>query len=158
MGRSAEGSSPAASPLANSSFLEELALKPRSSLQERNKVVVAGYDQRQLRAAEDSLTAQISSHDGHGHVPSSTRALPKTKLGIQRKELSNSVELESSVPSVARAAQGNALNVVALEAEIDPLQARILDDNHLLLFRKAWRNGRRYLQGVVVRHREFIEV
>jgi len=150
----AGSSAPAVAPLTNGSLWEDLVLKPRAPVQERNKGVITGYDQRQLRAAEGTLNPHTSSLDGFMR---SDKGFSRNKLGIQRKELSNSVDLESSAPSVARGAQGNSFNVVALEAEIDPLQARILDEEHLLLFRKAWRDGRRYLQGFVVRHRAFME-
>jgi two-component system, OmpR family, phosphate regulon sensor histidine kinase PhoR len=36
------------------------------------------------------------------------------------------------------------------ESEIDPLQASLLDSGHFVLFRQVWRNGQRYIQGLLL--------
>jgi signal transduction histidine kinase len=36
------------------------------------------------------------------------------------------------------------------ESEIDPFQASLLDSGHFVLFRQVWRNGQRYIQGLLL--------
>lgn len=36
------------------------------------------------------------------------------------------------------------------ESEIDPFQASLLDSGHFVLFRQVWRNGQRYVQGLLL--------
>jgi signal transduction histidine kinase len=133
---------------------QDLLLEPRASTPERERKIIAGYDQRQLKSVEQGLGGVSSDLDG---ASSEKMRISGGKLGAARKELSNSLVLKPAMPSAKSAASADSLNVISFEAEIDPLQARMIDDQHLLLFRKAWRNERRYIQGVVVRQRDFVE-
>jgi signal transduction histidine kinase len=40
--------------------------------------------------------------------------------------------------------------ITAFESEIDPYQFSLLDSGHLVLFRNVWRNGGRYIQGLLL--------
>jgi signal transduction histidine kinase len=42
------------------------------------------------------------------------------------------------------------------ESEIDPLEFSLLDSGHMVLFRKVWRDGERFIQGLVVDQDTFI--
>jgi len=48
------------------------------------------------------------------------------------------------------------LRVSTFESEIDPLEFSMLDSGHLVLFRKVWREGERYIQGLLVDQQTFI--
>ena len=48
------------------------------------------------------------------------------------------------------------LTITAFESEIDPYEFSLLDSGHLVLFRNAWRNGDRTIQGLLVDQRQFI--
>jgi hypothetical protein len=46
------------------------------------------------------------------------------------------------------------LRISTFESEIDPLEFSLLDSGHFVLFRKVWREGERYIQGLLVTSRD----
>ncbi|GBF31763.1 sensor protein kinase WalK [bacterium MnTg04] len=76
----------------------------------------------------------------------------------KRKETS---VLPATVPPTGRellasAAEPVDLRISAFESEIDPLEFSLLDSGHLVLFRKVWRDGERYIQGLLIDRQAFI--
>jgi signal transduction histidine kinase len=59
--------------------------------------------------------------------------------------------LEPASPSVS------ALDISIFESEIDPFEFSLLDSGHLVLFRKVWRNGERYVQGLLLHADAFLD-
>ena len=55
---------------------------------------------------------------------------------------------EASAPTVAGAEAGARIHT--FESEIDPFEMSRLDSGHLVLFRKVWREGARYIQGALI--------
>jgi len=49
------------------------------------------------------------------------------------------------------------LRISTFESEIDPLEFSLLDSGHFVLFRKVWRDGERYIQGLLLDQRRFTE-
>lgn len=49
------------------------------------------------------------------------------------------------------------LRISTFESEIDPLEFSLLGSGHFVLFRKVWRERERYIQGMLVEQRGFIE-
>jgi signal transduction histidine kinase len=49
------------------------------------------------------------------------------------------------------------LRISTFESEIDPFEFSILDSGHLVLFRKVWRDGERYIQGLLLDQDPFTE-
>jgi signal transduction histidine kinase len=49
------------------------------------------------------------------------------------------------------------IRISTFESEIDPLELRLLDGGHIVLFRKVWRDGKRYIQGLLVDQEAFIQ-
>jgi signal transduction histidine kinase len=47
--------------------------------------------------------------------------------------------------------------VTTFESELDRYQFNRLDDDHFVLFRNVWRDGQRYIQGMVLAQRPFIQ-
>ncbi len=88
--------------------------------------------------------------------PSPAQNLARAEKRSVRKERSAIVE---AAPAAAREADGataQAGPVPMFESEIGPLQAERLGDGHLVLFRYAWHDGQRYVQGLVVALRPFL--
>jgi two-component system phosphate regulon sensor histidine kinase PhoR len=63
----------------------------------------------------------------------------------------------------APAAAGNAaapapapLRVATFESDIDPFEFARLDSGHFVLFRKVWRDGQRYIQGLLIESAPFL--
>jgi signal transduction histidine kinase len=49
------------------------------------------------------------------------------------------------------------LRISTFQSEVDPLDFSMLDSGHLVLFRKVWRGGERYIQGLLIDQQAFIE-
>ncbi len=47
--------------------------------------------------------------------------------------------------------------ILAFEGEIDPFAFSLLDSGHLVLFRKVWRQGQRYIQGLLIDREPFFQ-
>ncbi|MDH3663227.1 MAG: HAMP domain-containing histidine kinase [Alphaproteobacteria bacterium] len=48
------------------------------------------------------------------------------------------------------------LRISTFESEIDPLEFSLLDSGHFVLFRKVWRDGERYIQGLLINQHAFV--
>jgi len=48
------------------------------------------------------------------------------------------------------------LRISTFESEIDPLEFSLLDSGHFVLFRNVWREGERYIQGLLVDQNAFV--
>jgi signal transduction histidine kinase len=48
------------------------------------------------------------------------------------------------------------LRISTFESEIDPLEFSLLDSGHFVLFRKVWREGERYIQGLLINQQAFL--
>ena len=48
------------------------------------------------------------------------------------------------------------LRISTFESEIDPLEFSLLDSGHFVLFRNVWREGERYIQGLLVEQNAFV--
>ncbi|MBT8056154.1 MAG: HAMP domain-containing histidine kinase [Gammaproteobacteria bacterium] len=48
------------------------------------------------------------------------------------------------------------LRISTFESEVDPLEFSMLDSGHLVLFRKVWREGERFIQGLLIDRDTFI--
>jgi signal transduction histidine kinase len=49
------------------------------------------------------------------------------------------------------------LRIRTFESEIDPFEFSRLQSGHLVLFRKVWRDGRRYIQGLLIEQQAFVQ-
>jgi signal transduction histidine kinase len=77
-----------------------------------------------------------------------------------QKRLEQSALLETIAPgNEGEFSDNNFLPKVRIntfESEIDPLEFSLLDSGHVVLFRKVWRDGERFIQGLVVDQETFI--
>jgi len=75
-----------------------------------------------------------------------------------RKERSALPEPQVAMPGVAREAETPSpeLKISMFESEIDPLEFSLLDSGHFVLFRKVWRDGQRYIQGMLIDQGSFL--
>ncbi|MFW2440404.1 MAG: sensor histidine kinase [Arenicellales bacterium] len=49
------------------------------------------------------------------------------------------------------------LPIHTFESEIDPLEFSLLDSGHFVLYRKVWRDGQRYIQGMLIEQQGFLQ-
>lgn len=67
---------------------------------------------------------------------------------------------ETTIPAdqaqVAGATGAGDVRISTFESEVDPLEFSLLDSGHFVLFRKVWRNGERYIQGLLIDQSTFV--
>lgn len=76
-----------------------------------------------------------------------------------RKELSAIPEPLSSLADGTEkkdTPQQVGVRILTFESELDPFEFSRLDSGHLVLYRKVWRDGERYIQGALINSREFV--
>jgi len=59
--------------------------------------------------------------------------------------------------SIANVTGPSDLRINTFESEIDPFEFSILDSGHFVLFRNVWRDGQRYIQGVLIDRETFTQ-
>ena len=76
-----------------------------------------------------------------------------------RKEAS--VDYDLSVPTATQAREdesqrrNTALRIRTFESEVDGFETSLLDSGELVVFRKVWRDGQRYVQGLIIDRERF---
>ena len=77
----------------------------------------------------------------------SRRASPMANSAERAMADSESRERVAASPSFAAPP---AVRITTFENEIDPFEFSLLDSGHFVLFRKVWRDGQRYIQGMIL--------
>jgi two-component system phosphate regulon sensor histidine kinase PhoR len=91
-------------------------------------------------------------------VPNSP-APPEYPTRLTRKEqisLAEPISKATSEQSDGKISDDN-LRIRTFESEIDPLEFSLLDSGHFVLFRTVWREGERFIQGMLLQQKAFIE-
>ena len=82
----------------------------------------------------------------------------KTKRAL-RKEATQQYELSAVAPSTAPVDEdrrsNTALRIRTFESEVDGFETSLLDSGELVVFRKVWRDGQRYVQGLIIDRERF---
>lgn len=97
-------------------------------------------DELQLNVAPNRTTAA-----------GKTSGKSKLERRVQRKEQVSLPELQKST------SRQESVKITTFESEIDPFGFSQLDSGHFVLFRKVWRNGERYTQGILLNREVFIQ-
>ena len=77
---------------------------------------------------------------------------------VSRKEKISLTETVVNAPGERSDSPDDAaeLRISTFESEIDPLEFSLLDSGHFVLFRRVWRDGERFIQGMLLAQYEFI--
>ena len=78
---------------------------------------------------------------------------PAYKAGGALSSSSGLQEADAPAPAPVK----SELRVRTFESEIDPFEFSLLDSGHFVLFRKVWRDGQRYIQGILIEQQPFVE-
>jgi signal transduction histidine kinase len=112
-------------------------LKLDASLQKKSEELERKtVDSRQSDKARDTAPARTKRKE--------TSVLPAT-IAPAGRESTASVTVPANLP------------ISTFESEIDPLEFSLLDSGHFVLYRKVWRNGERFIQGLLIDHQPFID-
>lgn len=97
---------------------------------------------------------------------SSVESLAKTMAGKLGQMESRAMRKERSALPEPQALEEKAdrpkalapqpIRVTTFESEIDPFEFSRLDSGHFVLFRKVWRDGQRYIQGLLIESGPFV--
>jgi signal transduction histidine kinase len=74
-----------------------------------------------------------------------------------RKETVALPEAAAAAVTAAAGAAADKLRITTFESEIDPFKLSLLASGHFVLFRNVWREGQRYVQGVLIEQRPFLD-
>lgn len=128
----------------------------------------AAFDQLSGAAAESKKAAgRLTDKNADGEdAENPVQSLAKSvvgKLGSLesrgvRKERSalpepQSLKEETTLPQTLAP---KPIRVTTFESEIDPFEFSRLDSGHFVLFRKVWRDGQRYIQGLLIESEPFL--
>ena len=106
------------------------------------------------------LQQKSEAREGEGaKEQSSDMAFAASPGRSKRKEqiaLPESVRLDDNVPA-SNVAALRELRINTFESEIDPFELKLLDSGHIVLFRKVWRDGERYIQGLLLDQEAFVQ-
>lgn len=118
--------------------------EPRSTL---GRVDDLKLDDRYQQAAPAPAPADEPARQlaAQGMVQREQRAARKERSAVPQAAAPANVARERDAETKSQPPR-----VDIFESEIDPFQASLLDSGHFVLFRQVWRNGQRYIQGLLL--------
>ena len=108
--------------------------------------------QKKSEVAEQSRTAGSSRDDERLLAPG--RMKRREQISLPESEPVAMTMLARR--PVSNLAGPTDIRISTFESEIDPLEFSLLDSGHFVLFRKVWREGERYIQGLLIDKAAFI--
>ena len=101
-----------------------------------------------LQRKDESQKRQSRDRDESGEDVASTENRPR--------RVEKSVQASSLTPAIGTL-EDQAPTITTFESEIDPYQFNMLGSGHLVLFRNVWRDGSRFIQGLLLDQAEFTQ-
>ena len=109
---------------------------------------------------DNELTRKSEAFEAAKEVPlQQDPAADEARRRVKRREQTSLPEAFAA-PSRDLGSAGvasDALRITTFESEIDPLEFSALQSQHLVLFRKVWRDSERIIQGLLIDQRDFVE-
>jgi len=80
-----------------------------------------------------------------------TSVLPESlSQSVLRDDLDSAVSMDDEVETPGLLEKQQAIRIRTFETEVDPMEFSLLDSGHFVLFRRVWRDGERYVQGLLI--------
>ncbi len=125
----------------------------------------AGLSQPRSRVEDLQLDrrfeAQLAEEQAVAPLEKKLKASPPRTA---RKERSLLPAPAPAAPAAEQAVDGasyrsgqSGVRIHTFESELDPFEFSLLDSGHLVLFRKVWRDGRRFIQGLLIEQQPFLQ-
>ena len=111
----------------------------------------ASYEEQIVTFADapaDELTDRRTELQALGQT--SERRARKEQSALPESSLAGLSSIESGESA------GDAVRVTTFESEIEPFEFSLLDSGHMVLFRRVWRDGQRYIQGALIEGEAFL--
>ena len=108
--------------------------------------------QKKSEVAEQSQ--QVEQFRDDERLPAPGRMKRREQISLPESEpVAMTISAQRAVSNLAGPTD---LRISTFESEIDPLEFSLLDSGHFVLFRKVWREGERYIQGLLIDKAAFI--
>jgi len=105
--------------------------------------------QKKSEEVERAGAKEQPGEGGFAYAPGRTKR--REKIALPESVSLSEGELMTNVTGLRN------YRINTFESDIDPFELSLLDSGHLVLFRKVWRDGERYIQGLLVDQRAFIQ-
>lgn len=122
--------------------IEELELESPYAEQ-----VVKREDEKKARSKKDLALNQKAAR---------AKKVAKRKITLEAGVVAEEAAEQLSDLSSRDADITDSANIRIFENEIDPIELTLLSSGHLVFFRKVWRDGQRYIQGILVEQEAFL--
>lgn len=111
-------------------------------LEDRYEVASALQLERQNEAKKRKLGKQARRE---------TAVLPETAPGSRySSDLDSVAAVDGETEVTGLLQKQQAIRIRTFETEVEPMEFSLLDSGHFVLFRRVWRDGERYIQGLLI--------
>jgi signal transduction histidine kinase len=108
------------------------------------------------RDLQDKVEAEEQEVGARTRIDDSRFNAPARSKRREQIALPESVASDPSEP-IANIGGAAGLRISTFESEVDPFEFSVLDSGHFVLFRKVWRDDKRYIQGLLLDQASFID-
>ncbi len=123
--------------------------KRKTESEERRAVTLGRVEELQLRSQFDDKPAMAPQKK-------STPSELEQKRAIRKEQAILPEPLVSATSASSFSDIQFSVRITTFESEIDPFDFSLLDSGHFVLFRKVWRDGERYTQGLLLDQTSFL--
>jgi len=102
------------------------------------------------KKSENVERAQEDTQIGSGRVNAPSRSKRREQIALPESATPENRDSFTNVDGPTD------MRINTFESEIDPLEFSLLDSGHFVLFRNVWRDGERYIQGLLVDQNAFV--
>ncbi len=92
-----------------------------------------------------------------GQLARRKATLAEKRVRTERSAVPEALLQSSASAQAQHAPTRSGLEIRIFESEIDPFEFSLLDSGHFVLFRKVWRDGERYIQGLLLEQQAFLD-
>jgi signal transduction histidine kinase len=133
--------------------VSELQLKESFAEAEPSALALPGLPDASAPAAQPVASEALDDAIDQVGLTSSVASGGKLETRARRQE--QNLELSRNQPSALSEVDSQPLTL--FESEVDPFRFDVLDVDHFVLYRTAWRDQRRYVQGAIIAREEFLQ-
>jgi signal transduction histidine kinase len=126
----------------------ELALR-KNSIGKVSELKLDEDLQRKSEVAERFELNSPAATDGRDDAPARSKRREQTALPESAAPAEQAASLQTDMPTDLR--------VSTFESELDPFEFSLLDSGHCVIFRKVWRDGERFIQGLLLEKNAFVQ-
>ncbi len=139
-------------PAAESETVANAASQAEQRLERIGKVSELKLD-ADLQKKSEAVEREAAKEDANDGAFADTQGRSKRREKISLPEPAAPADAES----ISNVTGPSDIRISTFESEVDPFEFSLLDSGHFVLFRKVWRDGERYIQGLLVDEATFLE-